>query len=192
MAYCSWNQRLNVYLLPTSRTGIRSSGNMTVYDGMPESDLLLLDWWTRMAATMELEQAFSVVHASVGSFFHSFRPPAVLVYELDDEGIWFAAWFDPVMSGAFYGLWIAPQMRLTMCALRAVQKSVAFGLEKFPVLIGATRQTKVARQAARFGARIVGDIPNLFDGEKATICYITRETVREPRFANNPSEVSNG
>ncbi len=165
---------------------------MTVYDGSPQADLLLLDWWTRMAATTDLEQAFSVVHASAGSFFQSFRPPNILIYEVDDEGIWFAAWFDPVMSGAFYGLWIAPPMRLSMSALRAVQASVAFGLEKFPVLIGATRHVKVARQAARFGARILGDIPNLFDGETATIGYITNETVRAPRLANHSTEVSHG
>jgi hypothetical protein len=165
---------------------------MIVYDGSPQADLLLLEWWTRMAATADLEQAFSVVHASAGSFFASFRPPNILIYKADDQGIWFAAWFDPVMSGAFYGLWVAPHMRLTMCALQAVQESVAFGLGKFPVLIGATRHLKVARQAARFGARILGDIPNLFDGETATIGFITSETVRAPRLANNTQEVSHG
>ena len=165
---------------------------MTVYDGSPEADLLLVDWWTRMAATTDLERAFSIVHASVGAFFQSFRPPNILTYKVDDEGIWFAAWFDPVMSGAFYGLWIAPHMRLTMCALKAVEESVAFGLEKFPVLIGATREAKVARQAARFGARVLGSIPSLFDGEAATIGFITSETVRAPRLASNIPEVSHG
>jgi hypothetical protein len=132
---------------------------MTIYDGSPQADLLLLEWWTRMAATADLERAFSASHASVGTFFGSFRPPSILLYEADDQGIWFAAWFDPVMSGAFYGLWTAPHKRSTKVAFHAVQESIAFGLEKFPVLIGAMREAKVARQAVRFGARIPGVRP---------------------------------
>src|SRR5262249_10407475 len=123
---------------------------MTQYDGSPQADLLLLDWWTRMAATVDLERAFSASHASLGNFFGSFRPPSILIYEVDDEGIWFAAWFDPVMSGAFYGIWVAPHKRLTKVAFQAVRESIAFGLEKFPVLIGAIREEKVAKQSVRF------------------------------------------
>jgi hypothetical protein len=167
---------------------------MIVYDGSPEADLLLIEWWTRMAATADLDRAFSVVHASVGAFFQSFRPPSTLLYKVEGQRIWFAAWFDPVMNGAFYGLWIAPHMRITMAALEAVEESIAFGLSKYPVLIGATRIPKLARQTERFGAKVLGDIPKLFDGETATIGYITAETFRAPERENNPNppEVPNG
>jgi len=165
---------------------------LSVYDGSPEADLLLLEWWTRMAATEDLEKTFSAAHASVGNLFESFRPPSILLYEADDLGIWFAAWFDPVMSGAFYGLWIAPHKRVTRAAMQAVQESVAFGLEKFPVLIGAMREAKVAKQAERLGARILGELPGVFDGETAIIAYITPETVRARQRGNHSPEVSNG
>jgi hypothetical protein len=165
---------------------------MTLYDGSPQADLLLLEWWTRMAATGDLERAFSAAHASVGNFFGSFRPSSILIYEVDDQGIWFAAWFDPVMSGAFYGLWVAPHKRSTKVAFHTVQESIAFGLEKFPILIGAIREDRVAKQAVRFGARILGNLPHVFDGETATIVYLTTETFRAHQRGNNSTEVSHG
>jgi hypothetical protein len=83
-------------------------------------------------------------------------------------------------------------MRATKSAVKAVRDSVAIGLEKYSVLIGAIRDAKVARQAVRFGARILGNVPSLFDGETATIAYITTQIVRAPRRGDNSPEVSNG
>ena len=147
---------------------------LTVYEPGIDSDLLVLSWWHHMATSGDLERAFSATLAPCGAFMAEMRR-CTLTYEADDTGIWFAAWYEPALSGGFYGLWIRNGKRASADALRAVIESLHFGLERWPVLIFATMHAPVVAQAEQLGFTRLGDIPHLFDGEASTIAWLDAE-----------------
>lgn len=149
---------------------------MTVYEPGIHSDLLLLDWYQTMAQasdgfTTDLERAFSVTMAPLAAFLTELRR-CFLVYEADDSGIWFAAWFDPAMTGAYHHAWIRADRRASKGALAAMIESLYLGLQKWPVLISVTKQPSVVSAIRGLGFTTLGDIPWLFDGETATISWL--------------------
>jgi hypothetical protein len=75
------------------------------YEPGIDSDLTLLAWWQHMALCDDLERGFSVELASVGAFLSVMRE-CDLVYCADDDGIWFASWCEPKLTGAFWGVWV--------------------------------------------------------------------------------------
>lgn len=147
---------------------------MTVYEPGIDSDLLVLNWWHQMATTGDLERAFTVNLAPCGAFMAEMRK-VMLVYEADADGIWFAAWFEPMLSAGSYGLWIREAKRHNADAMRQVIESLHLGLERFPVLVFATMHDRVVEQGKRFGFQVMGVVPHLFDGEPATLAWLDAE-----------------
>ncbi len=153
---------------------IDSEPMLTQYVPGIETDLLLLSWWHTMATCDDLERGFSVELAPCGAFLASMRQ-CDLVYVADDTGIWFAAWFEPKMCGAFYGLWIRSDKRHNHISQQLVLDSMSYGLERYRVLVLATLHQRVVDQGVRFGFTFMGTIPHLFDGEPTHVAWLDEE-----------------
>jgi hypothetical protein len=52
-------------------------------------------------------------------------------------------------------------------------------LVSFPVLIGVTKQANLLPIHRKVGYTVLGPVPHLFDGQEATIMYLTRRAFRE-------------
>lgn len=139
-----------------------------------ENDLLLLQWLERMRHDNELGAFASSLHIP-SSFLTYFRDRAKLIIEVDDDGIWLAAWFEPVMSGAFVGLWIAPNKRRSPSSLVIIDRLIEKALTVWPTLMSITSSSALVEQYRAFGWEFGCEIPKLFDGEDITLLYMTKE-----------------
>ena len=149
---------------------------MVVYKPSPEHDMTLVRWWMDLTNSGEIEVVFSQSVVSFVDFLSLFLPPKTLVFEYDKLGIWLAAWFDPVMSGAFMGFWIAKRKRRTRDAYRAAVKIYDLALAEWPVLIGVTRQKELLDIHENMGYVSNGVIPHLWDGQEAYVLHLTKES----------------
>ena len=152
---------------------------MIIYNRSIEHDLLLAHWWGLLHASGELHTTFTKSIDSLSSFYTLFRPPASLVFYTDADGIWLAAWFEPVLSGAFMGLWLRADKRRSRSAYRSILTLYREALTVWPVLIGVTRHERLLDQHRRLGYTLLGKIPLLFDDEGAYILTLTKQTFHD-------------
>lgn len=147
---------------------------MRIYSPGVDEDLLLLNWWTVLGSTRELETVFSSFTTALGGFMRCWAPPTILMYEADEAGIWGACWLDPIHSGAFYGLWIRPDKRRTKTGLKFALESLEYALTRAPVLISLTRDESLFKQTVHLGfTPLQGVIPWVLDGDDARVAYMT-------------------
>lgn len=139
-----------------------------------EQDCLLTYWYVTMIATKELQLTFTEL--SLSAFLQSFQPPHHLIYAQSAGRIWFAAWFDPVFDGALLGVWGDKSKRRTKIGLGAFETAVEYGLARWPVLVGITRQEKLLDEHRRLGYTLMGKLPKLWGGEDTWVLYLTRES----------------
>lgn len=152
--------------------------------GNPTHDLLLVELWSRMANSGDLERVFTSDCFSLSGFLRAFQPPAVLLFVSDEEGIWFALWGEPVMTAGAFGFWIRedkrdPKPGETHLGLRPSYQAIDKMLDLWPVLFQVTKDPHIVELAQRLGAVYMGVVPHMFDGEPAHITYLTREAFRE-------------
>jgi hypothetical protein len=146
-----------------------------VYEPGVHSDLLMLDWWKHLATTGDLEKLFSKEMAECGTFMATMQRLFV-VYEADDKGIWFAAWFIPFMDGANYGGWLRTDCEDTPAGSRAVVDSIAVGLNRFPVLLSITKyEPDFVQWLVSLGFEYAGTVPQLCQREDMIVAWLTEE-----------------
>ena len=148
---------------------------MQTYVPSTESDILILNWYMEMAQSDDFEQTFSAEFAPCSAFMAAMTRSLVL-YEADEKGIWGVVWFDRLMCGGAFGLWIRADKRVHSTTLPFILDALESGLEKFPVLLLVTKQRNVIEQAERIGFQKIGDIPWIFDGETAHVAWGDRKT----------------
>jgi len=154
---------------------------MTTYTPSIASDVLLLNWYYDMATCDDFESVFSAELAPCSAFMASMRG-CNLIYESDEKGIWFAAWFGRMMCAGIYGVWIRADKRNQPgggAALAAGLESLAFGLETFPVLLFVTKQPEVLQLSKRFGFVSLGEMPWVFDGDPASAAWLDAAHFRQ-------------
>jgi hypothetical protein len=148
---------------------------MTIYaPGDFHRDLLLLDWYITMGRGPDFEQIFFRDAAPIASFMGTMQK-CLLIYETDEQGIWFAAWFDAAMSAGAVGLWCREDKRQSREMAQALYDTMEIGLARFPVILFVTRNASILRRTAAFGFVVLGEIPGLFDGETASIAWVNKE-----------------
>lgn len=150
------------------------------YESNVETDLLLTKWWMLLAETRDLEQVFTADYAVLSRFLFGFQPPTTLLYATDAEGIWFAAWVDPIMSGAFFGFWVREAYRPSVSSnmeptLAVTHEAFTTFFREYPILFQISRSHHIMELAERLGGHVMGSVPYIFDGESAFVAYLTRE-----------------
>ena len=162
---------------------------LKVYEPGPASDILLARWWDHMAGCGDLELVFESEYTMLSRFMAGFQAPTVLLYAEDDDGIYFAMWADPVMSGAFFGFWMRADKRPSENGDVGLAYELSHGaldtlLANFPILFIATRDAHIVQLALRIGGKVLGVVPHVFDGSSAYICYLTREDFASYKASN--------
>lgn len=162
---------------------------LKVYVPGPATDILLARWWDTMATAGDLETVFTAEYALLSQFMAGFQAPNVLIYAEDDEGIYFAMWADPMMSGAFFGFWMRADKRPSengdvQHAFELSHKALTMLFDAFPVLFVVTRDPHIVQLALRLGGKTLGVVPHVFDGEAAYVCYLTREDFASYKATN--------
>lgn len=148
---------------------------MIVYQPSVANDLLLARWWGELHSSGEIQRMLMRDAHTLSGFMRMLQSPTILVLDTDEQGIWFAMWFEPIMSGAFVGVWIAERARHTKTAYDAVQRAHKTALQTTPILIAITKQEKLLDEFERFGYDRLCRIPRLFDGEDAWVLALTLE-----------------
>jgi len=147
---------------------------MIAYTGSDEHDAWLLWWWHHLVMTDEMQTTFTADLRPLGAFFAYWRTHP-LFFRVGARYLWFVGWFEPVMDGAFAGLWVRADRRRTHAALEAVEAFLATGLARWPVLIGVTKQEKLLPAHVRLGYTVLGAVPGLWGGEPAWVVTLTQE-----------------
>lgn len=149
---------------------------MTVYETNVSTDVLLVRWYEHLAATGDLEDQFSRPTRSLGSFMEYVKA-SVFIYEADDDGIWFAAWFTPALGAVAFHYWMRREVRGGDAGLRALIEALRFGLRLSPVLLAAIRANPgdvAAFQVLGF-VTLGGVIPGIFEDNAMSVSYLDRE-----------------
>ncbi|MCH7759809.1 hypothetical protein IIA15_00185 [candidate division TA06 bacterium] len=146
-----------------------------IYQGSSNQDLFIAQWWAKIQTNGELKMTFSSNCYALSGFFSLFQKPNVLTFDVDQKGLWFAAWFEPVMSSAFMGLWVDKRKRGTISSWKNFERVVSEGLSNFSSIMGVTKQEKLVAQHKKIGYTELGVIPGIFDGEDGFILLLTKE-----------------
>lgn len=147
---------------------------MNVYKGDDQEQWLQLQFLSRVQQ-LEEDKVLWAIPPTAEDHLRSLRPPTVCLYEVDETGIWFNAWLEKSMSGAFLGIWIAPWMRQSKASYHAMLKTMAAALRGFPVVLGITKQERLLASHQRIGYDILTKIPCIYGGADAWLMIINRE-----------------
>lgn len=134
---------------------------------------LLIKWWADLGE--DRETAFHSSLGGLGNFILYFRQTAALMFEADEQGIWFAASSRPFYDGALWDVWIRSNKRHTRSAIQAIELSYGLALERFPFLLGLTKQPNLHAIHLKLGYEYAGRIKQAIDGADMYAYQLTRE-----------------
>jgi hypothetical protein len=161
---------------------------MKLYDPK-KHEWFLVYWYTELNKDeTELNNLFCKPLQSLTQILIWAKNSVNIMFENDDEGIRFAAWCAPEMSGAEFGAWCRKSWRGTKAHLKFMDEAYERALSMYPVLIGRTKQEKLHRLHLRMGYEFVGVVPGLFDGSPVREYYMTRQTRDERRNRRHDAE----
>ena len=139
--------------------------------------MLMLYWFLNLRADpIEFENLFCEPLRNLTAILIWAKNAVNVMIDVDADGIRFAAWCAPEMSGAEFGAWARKSVRGTKAHLAFMDEAYEHALSQYPVLIGRTKQEKLHRLHLRLGYEFIGIVPNLFDGSPVREYYMTRET----------------
>jgi hypothetical protein len=140
-------------------------------------EMLALKFYLDISADREeFENLLAKPMRSLTPFLNWVANSVKLAFELDEAGIWAAAWLEPYGDGAFFGAWIRPKMRGTIQAWVFINRAYRLAFEHFPVIVGLTRRPELDRLHRALGYVRVGVIPKWFDGKDAIIYALSKES----------------
>lgn len=149
---------------------------MRLYDPA-KHELLILYWYLELRKDpVEFENLFCEPLRSLTSILIWAKNNVSIMFDADDDGIRFAAWCAPFLTGAEFGAWARKSQRGTKAHLAFMNEAYDKALSQYPVLIGLTKQERLHRLHLRMGYEFVGKVPTLFDGAPVLEYFMTRET----------------
>ncbi len=148
---------------------------MEVYDSRDcHMDLLLAQMYARIVESGEIHMMFATPH-TLGSFIAMFVLPNNLIFDVDDDGITMAMWFEPMFSGAFVSVWIRPDRRQSPSAFKALIRGYDAGFQLYPILLGITKQKELLATHRKLGYILKCEIPGFFGGKTAYVVQLDRK-----------------
>lgn len=160
---------------------------METYRGEPYQDTQLVNWWMRLVDTAEIADVFHRDLWALGAFMAYWRGTdrqLVICAAQRGDGLatvaasltpWAIAWYEPMLDGASIGFWVDRAYRRTRGCWRVIQLFHELGLERWPVLVGITKQEGLLRAASVLGYSTLGKIPGAWGGADVWVSHLTRE-----------------
>ena len=172
--------KTNKYLEEVKELGIKA------YAGRPEEDNMILDWWSHLVTTTELDEIFSKSCYSLSKFYKLFQRPSWLFYLADKGSIKLAIWAEPTFSTAFVGMWVAPDSRHSKNVFRSIQLIYHILFTFFHCVMGVTKQEKLLTTHVKLGYNVVGKVDGLMDEQPAWIVSLSKKSFENSRL--NPKK----
>jgi hypothetical protein len=136
---------------------------------------LLVAWYQELVESGDMYVTFASDMRYLSNFLQFFRGRVTLGYSADERGIWFALWVEPMMSGAYWGVWIRKDKRHTVSAFKALAFGIDEALKYFTCIIGICKQEHLRDIHLKLGFKKLGVIPALWDGEDVDAYVLTRD-----------------
>lgn len=140
-----------------------------------EDGAVVSQWWIQMHASGDILKMFPKRAQTLPQLFRMMDTPTQLVYEIDEQGAWFAAWLSPSLDAAFYGIWIAERMRNTKQCVAESLLSYELAFTQFPFIMSVTMQEALLEQQRALGYTVLAELPESFDGQSAWLTMYKRE-----------------
>lgn len=142
-----------------------------------DHDNLLCGWYTRMVLDGDLANTFLPSSHCVSKWLGVMQAPNELVFEADNHGIWWAAWFAPSAGSVYTGLWIRRDRRQSgKQMVRLTLDALDTALRGWPVVLTITKQIALLEPQRRLGYTFVGKVPQVWAGEPVWLSALTRES----------------
>lgn len=129
---------------------------MLMYDGSMQHDILLGQWWVRLYESGDLGKCIAPKHHALGDFLVMLKNTSLL-FELNDSGVSYAAWFEEALWSGFVGVWVTPDLRSHAHALHI--QAFGWAFQRWAVVTSLTWQPEVAIYMRRLGFHVAGKIP---------------------------------
>lgn len=129
-------------------------------------------WWIELRTSGAYVLTF---HSSVHSwraFKKHFLNNALFV-SLDRGKIVMAFWVHPWLDGAEIGYWMTESRRLDRKLWHDAIDFLGHLVKRFPVVVACTVQKRVVHLLKHLGFRMVGAVPNSWDGLDAWVLQVT-------------------
>lgn len=149
---------------------------MRIYDAAKD-DLLILYWFLKLRADpAEFENLFMESARNLTALLHWAKHSVAMMIDVDDDGIRFAAWLAPFLSGAELGAWARKNLRGSKGHLKFMDAVYEKALAEFPVLVGLTKQPQLHNVHLKMGYEFKCEIPSLFDGAPLRVYTMTKDS----------------
>ena len=151
-------------------------GSLQLHPYHPTSfhDWLLVDLWGKMQRSGDLEKTMLRGSQALFEFMKVLaRPDTYFAY--DDSGPYFVAWCEPVMCGVALGFWVREDKRASRACLQLAHMLLNKLFQKYPTIVVITKDPAIQHFHQHFGFQFVGEIPHIYDGERAYISALTQE-----------------
>lgn len=146
------------------------------YAGDVRHEYLILKWWEQVTLADDMSQMLASSLHAIQPFLNFFMQPDRLRFAIDERGIWFAFWAEPIFLGAAIGVWARPGMRRTKVMLDCLMRAHDWAFKLYDPLISLTIQPRVASQLKRLGYSKECLIPNLWKGPQSGACIVQHQT----------------
>ena len=146
-----------------------------LYEPGKDADMALASWYITLQESGDLEKIFTE-DMSLGEFFAFMRDEIDLCFAMDAEtGIHTAIWFKSFLSGAFVGVWVRSDKRQSKEAFNTILQAFENAFMKVNVIFVVTKQKELVDEHRKFGYTLIGEVPELWNGETAWLSALTKE-----------------
>lgn len=162
--------------------GTHGTASLVIQYDPKKHQMLALKWFLDLQGDQrELDNLFAKPLHNLTAILYWMSHQVSFGFELDEGGIWAAAWVEPCLSGAYFGAWTRKSKRHTKAALRFINQAYEIALGRYPVICGVTCQPELHKLHIKLGYIYGCTIPGFFEGKDAMLFYMTRES-RDGRF----------
>ena len=151
---------------------------MILYQRERHEHLLVAFYFELKRDPVELADLFMQPLQNLTNFLWWAEHTVKFMFAKDAQGIWAAAWVEPIMSGAFFGTWIRKEKRKGVGQYAFVNHCINVSLDTFPILIALTQRRELDTIMRRLGFEGGEEYPHLFAGNTALAYKLTTETRR--------------
>lgn len=155
------------------KSDVAPAKELRVYNWRTD-EYLLVDWYAKLIQNGDMALVFAPDMRYLGNFLAHFRK-LTLGYACDKDGIFFACWLEPLLSGANFGVWVRENMRHAPTTLRLLTTAYNEAFKVFTVLLGLCKQPALQDIHRKLGYKKAFTIPALWNGEDVDVYVITQD-----------------
>ena len=136
---------------------------------------LLVHWFFHLKKTGDLDKVFFKNTHTLTGFLNYFAGNVKLGIAVDENGISFAAWVQPILDMGEFGMWIREDKRQSKSSLANVYEAYDAVFQQYSTIVGVSKQNNLRKVHEHLGYVFSTEIPNAWGGEPVQIYHLTKE-----------------